>query len=855
MAGSGGSAGAAPPSTYHIGGTITGLTSDGLVLRNNDGDELTVVSGADHFTFATALASQAAYAVTIQTQPSGLTCHVNSATGSVGSADVTSVAIRCSSPKTLVLESSFNSIIATWDDSDRATQPYSIRVTSSPSCTFSNASCPDEQWLQSVASGVAIPSLKPDQAYYATLYSELGDDVRLASNKAAARACAPRFDGEIRALDFGNESILLGGTFQRIRLRTGAATPVHRTTARLAEPLNFPRVDGEVYAVAADGTGGYFIGGAFSTVGDQPRSNLAHVLADGTLDPDWAPSANGSVRRMLVSGSTLYVAGAFSEINGENRHGLASIVSDGSVTTWDPAPDLEVEAMAISNGNLLVGGDFTTIAGVSRSFLARFDSNGALDNWDPAPDHGLFAIVVVDDVIYVGGHFQTIGGQARRHLAALNSAGAVTAWNPDPNSTVRALAVVSGTVYAGGDFTYVGGQSHNSLAAIDANGNATSLAPDPLGDIEAIAVADDASTIYVAGDFGLLIGTAYRAHAAAFSVSDGSLTAWNPEPDGPISSLAVVGDAVILGGQYSGVGGVRRGHLAEFRSTGPITNWNPDANGDVNTLLAISHGIGAYVGGSFTKLGGMTRNRFGFINEDGSIGGLNVDFDGPVRAITAGLLSIYVAGDFTMIGLTARTGLVQLGDGLEPTSWNPNPNGPVQAMVMDNDEGNLYVAGEFTSMGATPRGHIAVFDRINGDMFDWNPDVDGPVYTLAFAGGKAIAGGDFAHVGIYERKNLAAIDAVSGTATAWKPDPDGVVRAVRFGGDQLLVGGEFLNISGQGRSRFAVYDNTYNLSTTYHPMIDDVVWSVGANYDRLYFGGSFESVDGAYTGPFGWLSQ
>jgi hypothetical protein len=48
-------------------------------------------------------------------------------------------------------------------------------------------------------------------------------------------------------------------------------------------PLAMPRVAGTVYAVAPDGSGGWYVGGSFTHVGGTPRSNLAHVFADQSL--------------------------------------------------------------------------------------------------------------------------------------------------------------------------------------------------------------------------------------------------------------------------------------------------------------------------------------------------------------------------------------------------------------------------------------------------------------------------------------------------------------------------------------------------------------------------------------------
>ena len=85
-------------STFTVGGTVSGLAGTGLVLRNNGGNNLTVTgTGNVPFVFTTPVASGAAYAVTVLTQPTSpsQTCTVTSGTGTVGGANVTSVAIAC----------------------------------------------------------------------------------------------------------------------------------------------------------------------------------------------------------------------------------------------------------------------------------------------------------------------------------------------------------------------------------------------------------------------------------------------------------------------------------------------------------------------------------------------------------------------------------------------------------------------------------------------------------------------------------------------------------------------------------------------------------------------------------------
>jgi serine/threonine protein kinase, bacterial len=88
------SAPTAPPSTYSVGGTISGLTQSGLVLSDGP-DSLTVAANATTFVFATSLAAQATYAVAVSTQPAGATCTVTNGSGTIAAAAVTNIQVTC----------------------------------------------------------------------------------------------------------------------------------------------------------------------------------------------------------------------------------------------------------------------------------------------------------------------------------------------------------------------------------------------------------------------------------------------------------------------------------------------------------------------------------------------------------------------------------------------------------------------------------------------------------------------------------------------------------------------------------------------------------------------------------------
>lgn len=80
--------------SYSIGGTISGLIGT-VVLQNNGSDTISANTDGS-FTFPTGLAEGDSYAVTVLTQPAGLTCTVNNGFGTVGTSNVANVNVTCS---------------------------------------------------------------------------------------------------------------------------------------------------------------------------------------------------------------------------------------------------------------------------------------------------------------------------------------------------------------------------------------------------------------------------------------------------------------------------------------------------------------------------------------------------------------------------------------------------------------------------------------------------------------------------------------------------------------------------------------------------------------------------------------
>lgn len=144
---------------FTIGGTASGLDGT-LVLKNNDGDDLTLTEGGA-FTFASSIANGAEYAVTIAQQPAGQTCSVANGSGVLSGSNVTNVTVQCSANAytvggtvsglsgSLVLQNNAGDDLAvttngsfTFSSSVADAAAFSVTISSQPngqSCSIANA--------------------------------------------------------------------------------------------------------------------------------------------------------------------------------------------------------------------------------------------------------------------------------------------------------------------------------------------------------------------------------------------------------------------------------------------------------------------------------------------------------------------------------------------------------------------------------------------------------------------------------------------------------------------------------------------------------------------------------------------
>lgn len=309
------------------------------------------------------------------------------------------------------------------------------------------------------------------------------------------------------------------GGAQVARNRLGAC----RLSTGTILPWN-PNADGEVFALASDGSTIY-AGGTFKNVGGQAHVGLVAIdAATGLPKASWAPKVgSGNVRSLAVSGTTLYVGGTFKKINGTTRTSLAAIDTvTGQLKSWDPgsrydaAAKYDVRGLVVS-GNKVIAGEWYTdnrmnnilaldattganlawasvprieildmslsgsrvyVAGAGLGgFVYGYDVSTGQQRMSVAIDGNVQAVYASSDTVYAGGHFDNVqsgSGWFRRLtprdrlLAVRSSDGSLLPWNPGVDSAgAGPYALQGGGNYllAGGEFAFVAGRAHAGIAA------------------------------------------------------------------------------------------------------------------------------------------------------------------------------------------------------------------------------------------------------------------------------------------------------------------------------------------------------------------------------------------------------
>jgi hypothetical protein len=471
-----------------------------------------------------------------------------------------------------------------------------------------------------------------------------------------------------------------------------------------------------------------------------------------------------------------------------------------------------------SNGTRYVGGDFTAYGkwetGGSAVVQALWDGNvfPSDPKSHPKVDGQVYASVADGDGgFFIGGDFTKVDGEPRLNAAHIKGDGSLANWAPEPNETVRAMALSGTTVYLGGDF-------------------------DRLGDTD-------------------------RSFAAAVDVDGTIVDTWKPEVNNIVRALAVFNSNIYLGGDFTSVGTTERNRLAAVSIGGNLdTQWAPSVNDSVYTIsINVSAEI-VYFGGTFTNVNNTTLRNAAAVGINGALNSWDPNVDGPVYGIATNPWlpgDVLIGGSFKNVGGKPRNNLATFSSS-GTSAFNPSPNGPVRTVAFHStkSEGLIYVGGEFTKVGDFTRNYAASIS-LGGEIANWRPDPDGPVFSLATDIGPdreeiMYLGGEFSTVRADLRPFVAAVNRDGTLNGSWQPklEGSGGVDAVLLDENQIFLGGRFTGVrdgSGTFRPRTGLAavnkDENGPLVPGFNPVVTDgSVESIATIDNQLYIGGSFTKI-------------
>lgn len=143
---------------------------------------------------------------------------------------------------------------------------------------------------------------------------------------------------------------------------------------------------GDVNAVTLQRDGKIIIAGSFTLVGGQARTNIARLNEDGSLDAGFSSTIKGSgVNSMILTlalqtDGKVWVGGAFTNAGGAPRTNLCRLLADGTPEIgFTPSANSKVFSLALQqDGKILVGGSFSSLCGAPRNWIGRLSNNGGV---------------------------------------------------------------------------------------------------------------------------------------------------------------------------------------------------------------------------------------------------------------------------------------------------------------------------------------------------------------------------------------------------------------------------------------------------------------------------------------------
>lgn len=490
--------------------------------------------------------------------------------------------------------------------------------------TAAGAAALDGTWKPDPNGEVSAMAISGTSLYMSGVFTTVGGANRRFMAKVSASGTGgldgsflPQPNGAIQDLKIVGGNLLAGGRFNTTTGVASAGFALMDATsgAALAGLAGTISTEGEIYSMQ-EVSGGMIIGGIFDTVNGVPRTSIARILSNGTLDSSFnipLVGFNRLVSDMKIDGANLYFCGDFLTAGGApTQHIARANATTGAVdAAWFTKPLTPILCLETDANFVYIGSSGLRFIEVSQSNglqvfnLARLSKGGTAipdATWTPSVgDHqGNPANASVGDLqfngskLLIGGKFAFIANPnnpGESYLRISVASLATTSWGPpDTGWTtefydefgdlgyVTQLLLHNSSLYVAGNFFSIDTPSTNEVVWIGvAKLNPTSGAWDvgfdvsPAIDVGGELYAGSVSSIaalgsqlYVGGDFDYVWDSRPEAQGGGYYWSPDIARvnqntgvpdlAWYPFPNDSVSIIAFAGSNLWMFGSFDLVG-------------------------------------------------------------------------------------------------------------------------------------------------------------------------------------------------------------------------------------------------------------------------------------------------------------
>jgi uncharacterized repeat protein (TIGR01451 family)/uncharacterized delta-60 repeat protein len=416
----------------------------------------------------------------------------------------------------------------------------------------------------------------------------------------------------------------------------------------------------------------------------------------------------------------------------------------------------DVFALALqTNGMILVAGDFTQANNLVRNRLARLNPDGSIDTTFSTPTTGANAvvrslIVQADGRILIGGFFTNVNGVINNHIARLNYNGTLDSlFNPGAGADNNVFTLAETFVDDGTRRLFVGGAFLNFKTVprscitrlmddgsvdtswdpgIGANGPVFAVVPYPTNSVRK-------GQVLIGGDF-TSVGGLGRAHIARLN-ADGSVDTTFTPPSGTDDSVRAIAlqtdEHILIGGLFTNVNGVASSHIGRLNPNGTTdTSFTPGPGvNDAVLAITLQADNKILLGGQFAFANGVTRHRITRMNTDGTVDP-TINFGLGADSFVGSLVvqpddKILVGGGFTHYDGAPYSRFVRI--------YGRSMNGS-GTLEFDSAQYSVLENGTNAVVTVRRRGGTAGFPTPNANVF----------VTMSTSNGTAIAGVNYTAV-------------------------------------------------------------------------------------------------------------